>query len=271
MREVVNKLNAIKDIAEVPMEDRQQLLKASADQLPIARASQTEQVEAYVRDMLTIVDELTSCDFGDRPLQDALCQQMVFDCLTMADRISVDSEFRLVSQLRLGPSRNLDADGQKVSGSKWQALRSQIMGHRLRLWYRINSIIDPQWNPDDSPMMNVAVPGGMYPSGVAPESIREPEIRKQYEAALEANRKKAEKHLEQRSARDMRDRYLPSLKAAITDAYSMGPVTADDLDVLKAYLRINVSDKKLRAELFQVAEAAAKKAQDGKPKPNEKQ
>jgi hypothetical protein len=100
------------------------------------------------------------------------------------------------------------------------------------------------------------VPGGDI-GGVSPEAIQDPERRKKYEAALRANRRKRERSVEQHRIRWLRDRYLPRMKEAIADAYSIQPVKSSDLDVLKAYLRIYVGEPKLRSELFQMARAAA--------------
>ena len=75
---------------------------------------------------------------------------------------------------------------------------------------------------------------------------------------LEANRKKAERNLEQGHAKRLQEFYLPRLKTAIADVYDIEPVSEDDFDVLKAYLRIYVSDETLRKELFDIAQSAAK-------------
>ncbi|MCD4825741.1 MAG: hypothetical protein K8S55_14200 [Phycisphaerae bacterium] len=260
LSKAAQRLKAIEEMADVPIPERQRILKAIGDGLSYSQTSQAAQLKSYVKDIQTCVNWLTSCEFGDEQIQDVLCQRMVLDCLPLADKMSLDFEFGLVNQIRLGSGKNLDASGKKVSGKEWQVLREQLVEYRLHLWRRINKIIDPSWNPKDVPFLNL-MPGGVgYPAGVAPEAIKEPEIRKKYEAALEANRKKSKKYSEQRAARDLRDNCLPNLKKAIGDDYEKGPTTADDLDVLKAYLRIYVSDKKLRSELFQIAQAAAKKA-----------
>lgn len=260
LHETAKELADIRDIAAVPMFERERILITIADQFPVAQQIRVSQAEQYVRNLITIVDWLTSCDFGDREVQNILSQQMVLHGLSYAEALPTDLEFRLVSQIRLGSTaRNIGAEGQKVTGSEWQLLRIQLLEYRLRLWRRLDRIIDPTWDPDDVAMLNLSVPGGAYRSGVAPEAIREPEIRRQYEAALDANRQKAARYREQHSARQLRDRYLPRVKNAVADMYAMKPITAEDMELLEAYLRIYVSDQALRTELFDLAQAAASK------------
>lgn len=261
MARIAQELNTIRDIADVPTPERQRILKAIGVRVPSALTSCAAGLESYTTDILACVDWLTSSDFGDRQSQDALCQCMILDCLSVANKISLQCEFRLVGQLRLGSARSLNASGQKVAGKEWQGLRNHLAECRLHLWRRIETVIEPNWDPNDVPMINVQVSGVTpYSAGVAPESIKEPEIRKRYEAVLEANRQKNEKYREQRSARDIRQRYLPRLKGGIADLYKMGPTSQDDLDMLKACLRIYVPEEKLRNELFEIAQRAAKQS-----------
>ncbi len=51
---------------------------------------------------------------------------------------------------------------------------------------------DPKFDSNDPPVRNVSVPGQQYPAGVAPSAIKDEKVRKEYEAALAANRKKSE-------------------------------------------------------------------------------
>jgi hypothetical protein len=82
-------------------------------------------------------------------------------------------------------------------------------------------------------------------------------------AAIEANRTSNDRYFQQPDARTLRDRCLPRLKQAIFNAYKIGPVTADDLVMLEACLRMYVSDEHLRRELFEGAQAAAATCQHG--------
>ena len=72
---------------------------------------------------------------------------------------------------------------------------------------------DPKFDPnDDPPVRNVSVPGGQYPSGVAPSAIKDEHVRKEYEAALAANRKKSEAFNLQAGLIPARERVLGMLE-----------------------------------------------------------
>jgi len=259
LKQVVARLVAIQDIADVSMAEREQILKNVTASLPLPPVAHDASQEEYMENILVCVKWLTSSDFSNRDAQDAVCQRLVLHCLSLAGQRDLDREARLVNHIRLGASKNIDANGRRVVGEEWQALRNQILQYRLRLWQRIENVIDPNWDPNDLPAMNISPPGQHgYSSGVAPESIKEPDIRRQYEAALEANRQKGERYRTQRSARKLRDRYSRSLKKAIADAFKMQPVSQQDLDKLKEQLSAYVSDEKLRGELLEVAQTAAK-------------
>lgn len=48
--------------------------------------------------------------------------------------------------------------------------------------------MDPRFDANVKPVINSEVPGGRYPAGVAPQSIREPAIRAEYEKTLAKDR-----------------------------------------------------------------------------------
>jgi len=78
-------------------------------------------------------------------------------------------------------------------GEKWAQIRKKDVEVRLHAWKRLVNAIDPTWDANDVPLVNVmpplaaGPPGGVAP-GVAPEAIKDPKLRAQYEAAIEKNR-----------------------------------------------------------------------------------
>jgi hypothetical protein len=92
---------------------------------------------------------------------------------------------------------------------------------------------------------------GAGSAGVAREGVAE----------AEAGGPARERYYRQPDACELRDRYLPQLKRAIASAYTIGPVTADDLVMLEAYLRTYVADEDLRQELLDSARLAASRVQ----------
>lgn len=253
------RVESIRNINDISLAERRQLIADLDKACCSAQAQRSGDMKTYVRKVLKCLSALSSCDLGDQPAQAAAQQRIVLDCLSLADAIPLDLESYLVMHLGVGPDQNIDSNGKKVTGSQWQALRNRLLEHRLHLWRRIVNEIDPQWDPQDKAISNVMPPGSGV-AGMDPEDVVDPLERVQYKAAIEANRKKAEKSIQQITARRLHRSYLPQLKTHIVNAYKMGPVSDDDLDMLKAYLRVYVPEEKHRAEFFEIATAAKSKA-----------
>jgi hypothetical protein len=86
-------------------------------------------------------------------------------------------------------------------------LTSQNESHRtiklmsIQLWLKffegLYACVDPNFNEKDAPLMNIAPPSPKYPSGIAPEAIKEKEIKIKYENMLRDNKKRADKYFSQ--------------------------------------------------------------------------
>jgi hypothetical protein len=254
---ITKRFKEISDIQKVSMMDRKQLLHESDNAFSLVQSKKKHLTKHEAKDILTCLNWISSSDFGDRKAQDRISQQMALYCLHKTDELDFDLEFGFVRELRLGPSKNLDAKGEITVGKDWQALRVQIIKYRLHVWQSINKNIDLTWDPKDTPVLNVAPPVGE--SGMSPDAIADPKLRAEYKDAIEANRKKAERYSQQSDARKFQRIYLPRLQHAIADAYSMPPVTEEDIDKLKENLQTYVSDKKVCNELLDIAQSAANK------------
>jgi DNA-binding response OmpR family regulator len=75
-----------------------------------------------------------------------------------------------------------EADAQSVHSFKARSL--------VRILAAIERKEGPQFDPNDPPRRNITPPGGQYPSGTAPSSIQDDQTRREYEAALAANKAK---------------------------------------------------------------------------------
>lgn len=58
----------------------------------------------------------------------------------------------------------------------------------LDLWKRFEEHVEANPHPTETVWLNMAPPGGRYPSGIAPSDIKEPDIRAAYEEMLRKNR-----------------------------------------------------------------------------------
>jgi hypothetical protein len=208
--------------------------------------------EQFVRTCDMCAGRITSEDFGKDRFE--LSQQILTSCLPYLEAVPTKLAVNIVCKM----SVQYDLQGQPLTKQSVPTYRNTYVRYHLRAWERVVSDIDPTWKPGDRSRSTLSPPGGKYLPGTPPEDIKEPDIRSQYEAMLEANRKKADRNLEQRHARRLHEFYLPRLKSAIADVYHIEPVSEDDFNLLKAYLRIYVSHEGLRKELFEIAQSAAK-------------
>lgn len=136
---------------------------------------------------------------------------------------------------------------EKLNGEALSKARSAKAKLLLRTWKEIRSAIDPKFDFNDLPMINMAPPGGNYDSGIAPEDIKEPDVRAAYEKALADNEKKADARSVQGELRNMDATFLRTGKAYLVAAYSRLPLNTDEL---KQYLDEYISDKDLKKSIL---------------------
>lgn len=118
----------------------------------------------------------------------------------------------------------------------------------VRLWLkafaRLQEKKDPAFSSEDVPQLNVAPPGGLD-SGIAPESIENPDLRRQYEEALRENAEKAQAYALQETLRDLEPRWEARLSQAVAEAYP-----ADEDLELRSVLEDEIGDVALRERLW---------------------
>ena len=115
---------------------------------------------------------------------------------------------------------------------KWRSKRATLWFHAMR---RVEKGIDRKYDPKNItnwPTLNMAPPGGGS-SGVAPETIKDPKIRAQYEGMIAKNRLKIEKQSEQIELRDIEKQFIPTAERYIIYLYSKEPYKTIEL---KKYL-----------------------------------
>lgn len=138
----------------------------------------------------------------------APCQKVIVGCLPYLDVVSTELAIKIVGQM----SSCYDLQGRPLTADSIPAYRNIYLREHLRVWERVAAIpIDPTWHPDDPAnitYMNMMPPSNKYMAGTPPERIKEPEIRKQFEAMLEKNRQKGERNLKQSYLRRIKEANL---------------------------------------------------------------
>jgi len=198
--------------------------------------------EHYGRLMLEVCKPLSSGRLkGDRRYE--VARKYALSALTHANDISLETELQLT-----GHVVTLMYTPNSPKGEDFAQLRKKDVEIRLHAWKRLIDAIDPNWDPNDKPVRNVAPPTETgLPSGVTPEAIKDSKLRAEYKQAIDKNRKKAEKYLKQSKMRDWLKSYPKSAERDIILAYSEPPF---NLEELRQYLEKYIVDKKTRARIL---------------------
>jgi hypothetical protein len=119
---------------------------------------------------------------------------------------------------------------------------------RLHAWKRLLDAIDPTWDANDFPVINVTPPSASgAPSGVAPHAIKDPRLRAEYEEAIERNRQKAQRYSEQNRLHKWLKRFPKTAEEYIIRAYSKPPF---DVGELKEFLQTYITDEETKATIL---------------------
>ena len=240
--------------AKMPLQEREAWANQIAKVCKATKPNAAEQVELYVRACFECTTYLSSMNMGEKRFEQS--QTIVAGALPYVDAVPVSLAMDLVTQM----SYSLDLDSRPLTPQSEAAYRNTFVEYRLRVWRRIVGEIDPTWkegDPKNEAFLNISPPDG-GPSGVAPDSIKDPEIRQAYEKMLAENSRRMERNNQQiyarRNAETWRKR---ALSVDIVYLYENRPVNNEDWETLKAYLRVYVSDNDLRQELYTKCRKAA--------------
>ena len=208
--------------------------------------------EHYARLMLEICAPLSSGDFGGcRPYD--LAREYALWALADANEIPVFLELELTGHVQTDMySRNAP------KGEDFAQRRRKDVAIRVHAWKRLTDAIDPNWDPNDMPYINVPLPPGApipaeisFVSGMSPAYIKDPELRAAYEEAVEKNRQKAERSIKQSRLRKWLERFPRHAEPYIIRAYSRPPF---NLEELKGYLNKYLEDSATRNKILEAVE-----------------
>lgn len=198
--------------------------------------------EYYADLMLNVCKSLSSGRFKD-DRQYSLARKYALLALQEPDAIPLEMEVALVGYVMSDmviPSA--------PRGQEWEQQRKMDMEVRFHAWKRLTDAIDPTWDPNDLPLINVPLSlGAGGEAGGNPKHIKDPKLRAEYEAAIEKNRQKAERYSKQHRLRKLEKRFKRTAERYIVRAYSKPPF---NLTELKQYLKNYVADQDARARIW---------------------
>lgn len=148
------------------------------------------------------------------------------------------------------PRAHLDKASRSMRDAKFQLLLAALQ--------KIDAAADKSFDPRDVPMANMAPPQGkdgrLYDSGISPDSIKDPEVRAEYQRMLSANSDKAARYRQQWGVFSARRDWLRVLEEFRRDQYSDG---VDDTNTINLLVAAEIKDAALKKEVTELL--AAKK------------
>jgi hypothetical protein len=181
--------------------------------------------EYYNRLALELCELLSSGNFKDTQWTVDIARRYALSALEKSDDIPVELELELTGQLTI---LTIGRDAPK--GEDMEQIRRKNVEIHLNAWKRLLNLIDPAWDPNDVPHENIAPPAGTgLPGGVDPQAIHDPALRAEYEAAIEANRQKAEIFGTQHVLHKWLKQYPHEMANHFISIYSAAPYNNDEL------------------------------------------
>lgn len=174
----------------------------------------------------------------------ALSQKYAAAALARADSFPLDLETKLLPFLAMPLARGA-AEGAGVA--EWAKERKAKVGLWLRAWQRLERESDRNFDPEDRPSLNVTPPEETgLPAGVAPEAIKDAQLRARYEAALNTNAEKARRYDRQFVLRFIAESFPKAAEGYIVGAYSKPPFAQGELEqLLDTYLPGHVAKARI--------------------------
>lgn len=180
--------------------------------------------ECFARLMNAACGPLSSGQFNSRR-QYELARKYALSALENRDSIPLSLEIQLTGHVAT------PAGGHGLpEKDDFAKRRKKDVEVRLHAWRRMMDAIDPNWNPDDVPVLNVLPPTATgLPGGIAPEAIKDAKLRAEYEAAIQRNRQKAERYSEQHELHFLLKTFPKNVEDYIVQAYSHTPYNVEEL------------------------------------------
>jgi hypothetical protein len=202
-------------------------------------------LDEYLRFTIYVCEMLTSHDFRDHRRQILLVDEYATSALERTPETALEQELMLLSFLQ----GDIESG---ISEAEWPNIRRQRATRWFKALRRLESQIDKTFDFDDLPWLSEAPPPEVnLPAGIAADHIKDPALRREYEARAESNRAKADRYAAQWKSRQLLQEYAPRADEYVARAYSQPPYAVADLEQI---LTENVPEDARRTATIDVVE-----------------
>jgi hypothetical protein len=200
--------------------------------------------ELYSRLMWEACKPLSSGRFNDERQYD-VARRYALLALEEPNEIPLEVELELTGHVMTDT-----VTPRAPTGQEWSHRRKQDVEVKFHAWKRLIDAIDPNWDPNEEILSPNAVATSMgFPGTIAPESINDPKLRAEYEAAIQRNREKIKRYTEQSRLHKWLKRFPKTAEEYIVDAYSKPPF---NLKELHQYFKKYIIDEKTQVRILDV-------------------
>jgi len=192
----------------------------------IERRWRDTEPDKYGRAILEVCAVMGSLDLGDTWKRHGSVTAFATRALEKADQLPLDVECGLTVFLQYCS----DDQGNRLQGAVRKNLRKEQTRLLLRALQRVEKAIDRNWDKEDTGVMNVSPPSETgLPSGISPDAIKDPKLRAEYEAAIQANREKIARYNQQVQVRSLKDGWGKHAQRTIITWYMEAPLANEEL------------------------------------------
>ena len=159
--------------------------------------------------------------------------QFIQELVVAAIDSPAEKPAEVVAKLLLFLESDFDYSSGKLAGAEWASERAV----RAERWLKVCKSVREQNaalpKPSGEVQLNVSPPEGL-PSGVGPEAVKDPVLRKQFEEAIELNTRRHEANQKKRMFDDLEKDVASDSARYLVEAFSKPPFRTDDLAKLLA-------------------------------------
>lgn len=171
------------------------------------------------------------------------------------------NQYERISARLAAVTNSLETDVLKVVGKELERLAEEedvrsgtTKEHRknvLRTWLEglavIDRLLDPNFDPENVPQINVMPPLGTgLSSGASPDAIRDPTLRREYKRAIELNAQKSEHYHGQKALRDLDEKWSLKVQSYVQRNFTQ---KKDDIEEIQSLIDTCVTTKSRKKQL----------------------